>query len=61
MREHHEDGEVSAWWNPKHDLESSWELIKSSWLNVLLLACPFGIASHLLGWNATTIFMLVSL
>jgi hypothetical protein len=62
MREHDGGGEgaVSAWWNPENDLANSWEMVKSSWLNVLLLACPFGIASHMLGWPATTVFLLVS-
>lgn len=50
---------VSAWWNPKRDLESSFDLIKSSWLNLLLLACPFAIAAEALHWSATTIFLLV--
>lgn len=49
---------VSAWWNPKKDLESSFDLVKSSWLNLLLLACPFAIAAEALHWSATTIFLL---
>jgi hypothetical protein len=59
MRSDRESTEVSAWWDPKKDIESSFELVKSSWLNVLLLAAPLGIASHLLHWDATTVFMLV--
>jgi hypothetical protein len=59
MREQQEGPPVSAWWNPKQDLESSYDLIKSSWLNVLLLACPLGIAAHALNWSATTVFLLV--
>lgn len=55
----HGDAPPSAWWNPKHDLESSFDLIKSSWLNLLLLACPFAIAAHMLQWSATTVFSLV--
>lgn len=55
----HDQQPVSAWWNPKRDLESSFDLIKSSWLNLLLLACPLAIASEALHWSATTIFMLV--
>lgn len=59
MRDRGGEGEVSAWWNPQNDLANSWEMVRSSWLNVLLLACPFGIASHMLGWPATTVFLLV--
>jgi hypothetical protein len=61
MRENHEDAAVSAWWNPKHDLESSFEMLKSSWLNVLLVAAPLGIVAHALQWQATTVFLLVRL
>lgn len=59
MRSDRDSNEVSAWWDPKKDIESSFELVKSSWLNVLLLAAPLGIASHMLNWDATTVFMLV--
>lgn len=58
MRSDRDLNEVSAWWDPKKDIESSFELVKSSWLNVLLLAAPLGIASHMLNWDATTVFML---
>lgn len=56
---HEQPQAVSAWWNPKKDLESSFDLFKSSWLNLLLLACPFAIAAEALHWSATTIFLLV--
>jgi hypothetical protein len=59
IRENHEDAAVSAWWNPKHDLESSFEMLKSSWLNVLLVAAPLGIVAHAMQWQATTVFLLV--
>lgn len=59
MREERGEDEMSAWWNPKRDMESSWELLKSSWLNVLLLAAPLGIAAHALQWSATNVFLLV--
>jgi hypothetical protein len=34
-------------------------MLKSSWLNVLLVAAPLGIVAHAMQWQATTVFLLV--
>jgi hypothetical protein len=41
------------------DLHGCWLLLTSSWLNLLLLAAPLGVASHLVGWGASPTFALV--
>lgn len=41
------------------DLHGCWLLLTSSWLNLLLLAAPLGLASHLAGWGASPTFALV--
>jgi hypothetical protein len=43
----------------RRDLGGCWRLLASSWLNVLLLAAPLGLASSLLGWGAAASFGLV--
>lgn len=54
-----EGGPASAWWNPKQDLTTSWHMLTSSWLNLMLLAIPFAFVSEYMHWNATTVFLLV--
>jgi hypothetical protein len=41
------------------DLRGCWLLLTSSWLNLLLLAAPLGLAAHLAGWGASHTFALV--
>jgi hypothetical protein len=42
---------VHSWWRP--------QMLKSSLLNVLLVAAPLGLASEALGWPPTATFLLV--
>ena len=49
----------SGWIAPRQDLKTAWEMLISSWLNVLLLLLPLGFASGLLGWPASATFILV--
>lgn len=34
-------------------------MVKSSWLNVLLVAAPLGLVAEHMGWGASAIFLLV--
>lgn len=49
----------SDWWNPGKDVTSSWHMLSSSWLNLLILCCPLGIISPHVGWSASATFLLV--
>ncbi len=46
-------------YGPKRDLLAVKHMITSSWLNVLLICAPLGVASDLLGWGAVPTFVLV--
>jgi hypothetical protein len=52
-------GGAGKWFSPASDLHGSWDMLKSSWLNVLILAAPLGLASEALGWPPTATFTLV--
>jgi hypothetical protein len=43
----------------RSDLGGCWQLLASSWLYLLLLAAPLGLASGALGWGPSTTFALV--
>eukprot|EP00486_Rosalina_sp_Unknown_P001747 CAMPEP_0201568156 /NCGR_PEP_ID=MMETSP0190_2-20130828/9070_1 /ASSEMBLY_ACC=CAM_ASM_000263 /TAXON_ID=37353 /ORGANISM="Rosalina sp." /LENGTH=530 /DNA_ID=CAMNT_0047988971 /DNA_START=217 /DNA_END=1809 /DNA_ORIENTATION=- len=40
------------------DLSETFKLIKGSWVNLLLVFVPFGVAAHFAKWDATVIFFL---
>ncbi|GBF90059.1 calcium proton exchanger protein [Raphidocelis subcapitata] len=46
------------WLSPAADLAGSWMMLRSSWLNVLIIAAPLGLAAELLGWGPSTTFVL---
>jgi hypothetical protein len=43
---------------PKHFLSLSWQVLRSNYVNVLLVFVPLGIASGELHWGAITVFTL---
>jgi Ca2+:H+ antiporter len=43
---------------PRHALWLSWEVLRSNYVNVLLVFVPLGIAAGELGWGAVTVFSL---
>ena len=43
---------------PLSDFKNVKDAILSNWINLMMLALPFGIASHLLGWPALIVFIL---
>ena len=47
--------------SPAADLAGSWTMLKSSWLNVLIVAAPLGLVAEHLGWGASAVFLLVRL
>lgn len=51
-------GGGGKWLSPASDLAGSWTVLKSSWLNLLLVTVPLGLASEHLGWSASATFIL---
>jgi Ca2+:H+ antiporter len=47
-----------GWIAPKTDARALWSLFTSSWMNVLLITAPLGIAAHHLNWGPVTVFAL---
>jgi len=37
------------------------QVLKGSWLNIMIIAAPLGLAAEALGWTPTTTFVLVGL
>ncbi|KAI8474626.1 MAG: calcium/proton exchanger [Monoraphidium minutum] len=46
------------WLSPAKDMAGSWTIMKSSWLNVLLVAVPLGLVSEHAGWSPSVTFLL---
>lgn len=53
------DGLHAGWIAPRSDATAVLRLFTSSWMNLLLLAIPFGWLAFFLHWNAIAIFVLV--
>ena len=50
----------AGWIAPRTDAKAVARLFTSSWMNLLLLAVPFGWIAYFLHWNPIAIFVLVS-
>jgi Ca2+:H+ antiporter len=60
VRPEHDAGSAGPGWAfyPKHVLGLSWEVLRSNYVNVLLVFVPLGILSGELHWAPVTIFTL---
>ncbi len=51
---------AAGWWSPHTDGPALYGLLKSSWLNWLLIVIPIGWIVHFVKINAIAVFVLVS-